>query len=314
MPVSSLIKFLKPELTSAGIVHCPNDISTLSSCHTNKAWHTGPGWTTSITTTFRAADVAYSKTNGTILSHTFTSPALAAPISAPEMLAGYRSAFSSFPDLAALLNLFADSAATNLFSLYVYPAMIWANLKSVEALGPQNPAVVTRAQDTLQCLLAIMLFYCQPALFARALAQYAENATLGEAFPALRGFARELVRESPPDTDVVVAVTRYQLQVGRATLVAYVVICGTALGVCLVALGWAGWVEGTGKVRVPETSHFPAWDERVRCRVESVRNGKGGEVGEGRSIGKGLIRTVEGLRIVLEKERGGQEEEEKRPA
>ncbi|KAF2812580.1 uncharacterized protein BDZ99DRAFT_461241 [Mytilinidion resinicola] len=305
---------------NARIVHCPNDISTLSDCHTNKTWHSRPGWTTSLTTTFRDADVAYSKINGTILSHTFTSPALVAPVSASEMLAGYRSAFSSFPDLAALLNLFADSKATNLFSLYVYPAMIWANLKSVEALGPQNPAVVTRAQDTLQCLLAIMLFYCQPSLFARALAQYAENATLGDAFPTLKVFAEELIHESPADTEVVEAVTRYQLQVGRATLVAYVVICGTALGACLVALGWAAWVEGTGKVRVPETTPFPAWDERVRCRVESVRDGSGVEDGEvmglekGIDGGKGLSRTAEGLKVVLVKEGAGQGVEEKRSA
>ncbi|KAF2188992.1 hypothetical protein K469DRAFT_684256 [Zopfia rhizophila CBS 207.26] len=303
----------------ARIVHCPTSTSVLSDCYTNTSWHASPGWTTSLTTTFRRGTVAYSRANGTILSHEFTSSPTPAPVSASEMLDGYRSAFSSFPDLSSLLSLLADPDATNMFPLYVYPAMVWANLKSIESLSPRNPAIVTRAQDTIQCLLAIMLYYCQPSLFARTLSIYTNsselgNATNGNSFAQLKSFANDLLSLAPPDTQVRQAVTRYRLVVGRGTLAAYVVLCGVALLLCLIVLGWAKWTERSGNMDVPRIGPFPAWDERVKCIVEGkegrvleeAKNGEG-KMGGGMRLVEGseVIRLAERMRVVLVKEEVG---------
>jgi hypothetical protein len=136
-----------------------------------------------------------------------------------------------------------------------------ACLKGVDTLGAQNPALVTRAADALQCLLAIMLYYCQPSLFARAVSR--SGALNSEINPDLVQFAANLLAIAPADTEVSVAGIHYQIVVGKATLIAYAAISGTVLLFCLVALFY-GSVSNLGR-RVPRTTPFPFLDSAIRC-------------------------------------------------
>ncbi|KAF2463340.1 uncharacterized protein BDR25DRAFT_384650 [Lindgomyces ingoldianus] len=295
----------------ARIVHCPTSVSSLSNCITNATWPSAPGWTTSLTTSFRNGTVAYSITNGTILSHTFTSNLIPAPVSATEMLAGYRYAFSTFDSLSAVLAAFSGPEASDMFPLYVYPAMVWANLKSIASLSNQNPAIQTRAQDTLQCLLGIMLFYCQPSLFSSTLSIYL-NATPSDHesnagrkdVRKLKKFAQEMWKEAPPNTKVRQAVRRYQLVVGKDTLIAYIVLCGASLLVCLVTLGWAEWWARRERVVIPSIGPFPAWDEWSMCEIQGeIRDGLDEEDGRiaARGMPSGVVKSAERMMILLAK-------------
>lgn len=266
----------------------------------NTSWHSNPGWATTLTTSFRRATVAYSKSNGTIISHVFSgSPAIPAPVNATDMLQGYRDALGNFSGLQEVLAVLAKSDGTNLFALYAFPAFVWGCLKGVSSLGSQNPAVVTRAADVLQCFLAIMLYYCQPSLFARALSKSAGNRTAGD--EGLKKFASDMLAIAPPDTPVFLAGLRYQIMVGQATVIAYVVLCGVALLLCLGILLLGSYAPIAGKI--PDTSPFPTWDWHAHCELEaearhlhpeSLRNLKGNE----------LVRIAADMKVRLKDTKG----------
>jgi hypothetical protein len=225
------------------------------------------------------------------------------------MLAGYRSAFSTFDSVNAILKAFSDPNTSNMFSLYVYPSMVWANLKSIASLSPQNPAIATRAQDTLQCMLGIMLYYSQPSLFSSTLSIYLndrppnmETQAGSKDVDKLKELAQEVRNIAPPDTNVRQAVRRFQLVVGRATLIAYIALCGTALLSCLLGLGWAEWWARRKNVFVPIIGSFPAWDEWIKCEIQGRTDGgvaSNEEWNRARVKGKGVVRLAERMRILL---------------
>jgi hypothetical protein len=283
-----------------GVVYCPDSISTNKHCHSNKTWLSNPGWASILTTTFRKATVAYSGTNGTILAHKFSAASeISAPVNASEMLQGFRAAWGNFTDMTSIVKLVTDPEESKLFTLRVYPAMVWSNLKGIDALR-DDPTVATRAADTLQCLLAIMLYFCQPAVFSRILAPYANNATLGDSMPLRREFADYLLSISPPDTIVTVADLRYQLVVGSATVIAYIALCGTALVICAIALGWSACT--TRNRPLPWISSFPSFDQAAKCKIQPTHQNQGvREEGLGNISADALIKRAETIKVMLER-------------
>ncbi|KAH7128296.1 hypothetical protein B0J11DRAFT_267154 [Dendryphion nanum] len=286
----------------ARIVHCPISISSNLQCMENTTWPSADGWTTSLSTFFQKGTVAYSTTNGTILSHIMTNNPVPAPVSASEMLLGYRYAYSTFDNISAVLAAFSDPVTADMFPLYIYPAMVWANLKSISSLSPQNPAIATRAQDTFQCLLAIMLYYCQSSLFASTLSMYLDPSIGSFESPAgrrntdkLRLFAQELHNEAPPDTKVRYAIQRYRLVVGKDSLIAYIVLCGTALLVCISTLSWVQWWTRKQKISIPDIGSFPAWDEWSLCEIRGA-SWPGTDTNNAKV---GVVKAAEKLRICL---------------
>jgi hypothetical protein len=223
------------------------------------------------------------------------------------MLAGYRSAYSRFDDLQAILATFSELESTSMFTLYVYPAIVGAHLKSTLRLSEQDPAIATRAQDTIQCLLAIMLYYCQPSLFSSTLSMYLSESSSSnsqvstEERNKLRAFAQEFLVRVPPDTKVRQAVRRYQLVVGKATLLAYIVLCGSALLACLIALCWAEWWTRKEKIHIPRIGPFPAWDEWVMCEIQRGNADDDTPAGSGNSI----VKAAEKMKITLERQESG---------
>lgn len=220
------------------------------------------------------------------------------------MLAGYRAAYGKFDDMASILNTFRDMESTSMFTLYVYPAIVGAHLKSTLELSEQDPAIATRAQDTIQCLLAIMLYYCQPSLFSSTLSSHLNQSSSGPDSQTTKqdaertsAFAGELQARAPADTKVRQAVRRYQLVVGKATLLAYMALCGSALLACLATLAWAEWWIRKEKIKVPPIGPFPAWDAWAVCEIQ-----RGVNDGDVKIVtGSGIVRVAEKMTITLEK-------------
>lgn len=191
-----------------------------------------------------------------------------------------------------------------MFTLYVYPAIVGAHLKSTLRLSEQDPAIATRAQDTIQCLLAIMLYYCQPSLFSSTLSVYLTESSSSnsqvntEELKKLQEFAQEFQVRAPPDTNVRQAVRRYQLVVGKATLLAYIVLSGSALLVCLGTLCWAEYWTRKERIHVPRIGPFPAWDEWVMCEIQRANEDEDVLM----MSGNGIVQAAERMKIVLERQ------------
>jgi uncharacterized integral membrane protein len=269
-----------PNVIQAVIVQCPLNVSSARACLDDTDWQKNPGWTTQLTNSFRRATVAYDATNGTILSYQYTKDASPAPISADEIREGFQVIFPIFPDISSLTSLVTKPESTSLFPLYAMPAIIWSDLNGVAALSSTNPALLSRAQDTLQCLLAMMLYFSQPTVFALKLIG---NDSLT---PELLAF-----RDTLPtaDTEVREARMQFQLVVDRPRLVVYASLCATALLACV-----AGLALGTFGFGVPETTAFPGWDEQVRCRIARLE-----EVESQKADTGAVIRLAERLRVYM---------------
>ena len=213
------------------------------------------------------------------------------------MLTAYRWAYGNFSGVQDLLSLLTNPEETSLFTLRSFPALVWGCLKGISSLGSQNPAVNTKAADTLQCLLAIMLYYCQPSLFAR---KFLRLQTPPEN-PKLRGFYEMLKVMAPADTRVSLAGSKFQIIVGQGTLVAYVILCGVALVLCLVVLS-VGSLKCVAD-RIPDTTPFPSWDNDVHCEMKRVVNGDEVEAARGAELGrlKGgeMVKAAAGMRVRL---------------
>jgi hypothetical protein len=265
----------------AMIIPCPYNVSTASQCLTDTDWWNNPGWTTQLTATFQRANVAYTPTNGSILWQDFIGSPSPAPVPAHGILAGFASAFQNFSDPLALSSLLLDPSKTSLFALYAYPAVVWANLKGVAVLGPTDPALLVRAQDTLQCLLAILLYYSQPSMFARALSTRTN----------LTSDQQDLKNSLPvADTEVRKATMRFQLIMDKSRLTTYATLCGTAILLCVVGLVFS-FIVG----HIPEGTAFPGWDERVKCVVHRE---DGGDESAGNGTGK-FVAIAERSKVLL---------------
>jgi hypothetical protein len=242
------------------IVQCPSEVTQSADCFLDTTWANLTGWGTQLTSHFRRATIAYSRLNGSIVSWKFTSPNLdPAPIDAQMMLQAYRDAYGSFTTLADVLSLWNNQSSTDRFPIFAFPALVASSLKSIDKLGLQNPAVQNRAAANLQCLLAIMIYYAQPSLFAKYLAQLDPAGV-----EPLSSFKRDILAIAPPHTNTTVAVPRYQIVVGKSTLIAYLIIYSIPLTLCFLVLAYITFSSlGSG---VPDLTPFPALDAAVRCR------------------------------------------------
>jgi len=192
--------------------------------------------------------------------------------------------------------------SASMFTLYVYPAIVGAHLTSTLRLSQQDSTIAARAQDTIQCLLAIMLYYCQPSLFSSTLSPHLNQSSPTPELWTTRGdkesilaFAEELRARAPPDTKVWQAVRRYQLVVSKATLIGYIVLCGLTLSVCVTTLAWAEYWIRKNRIMVPSIGSLPAWDEWTMCRIRMRFDDEDQQA----VAGSGVVKAAENMKIIL---------------
>jgi hypothetical protein len=179
------------------------------------------------------------------------------------MLQAYRDAFGSFNSLSDLLSVISDPQKISLFPIYTFPAYVAANLNGIGIIATENSAVENRAASIVQDVLAIMLFYSQPSLFARVLAPKLATFENGS---ELQVFASDLINTYPPTTWVSLAIQRYQIFVGKGTMISYVVIMGITLIPCFIVLV----VSSMPTLHIPELSGFPFLDVIAECREQCI--------------------------------------------
>ncbi|KAK3070580.1 hypothetical protein LTR53_010212 [Teratosphaeriaceae sp. CCFEE 6253] len=116
-----------PNVIRARMISCPTSLATQGqACLSNTSWHLGnaetPIVTTTLTTTFRRADVAFHRANSSIAWHNFLDkPEEDAPLSASDLLSAYAdfalgtgSVMQAFQDWSAASNTdTTDSADTS---------------------------------------------------------------------------------------------------------------------------------------------------------------------------------------------------------
>ncbi|EXJ73486.1 uncharacterized protein A1O5_03247 [Cladophialophora psammophila CBS 110553] len=244
----------------ARISSCSYSDITSASCGKESAWNSTPTWTTSLSSTFRHAMIAYSRLNGTIISHKFTKMSEAvAPLKSADLL----QAWDNFLGLGNTTDL-TTSTTLEILGLgagkFMFPAMIGSMLNSITELSQDNPALQTRGVNALQALLAIPISYCQTGYIERQAAPELPSNILFTNYDNVI-LPEGLERNSP----IFFAVTRNQIDVGLASLIVYVVLSGLILILCFTALGGGTFTERSR--HIPDTTAFPVLDFCRHCVV-----------------------------------------------
>jgi hypothetical protein len=307
------IKIVHELMATTGIVKCPTAIAfTASRCITETGWHTNTSHaiSTTLTTTFRRADVSYHRSNTSIASHVFKIGEVRAPVNASDLLDAYMvfakgsgamldlmlaqqttstvsmeesaSGDTSMGALDDLLNTFeflernASSGSrkrqsldeqslddTDLFSDLLgtagvrlpgsnpmFPVMPFAMLEACSLAGSDNPRLAAYCTNFLQNFLAIPLYWCHRLLPVRAtmgagvmnfLSIPSDDAKAGimQDFMEYLGLDDanvESMMKEQPDGKVAIAKLEYIVQVSQSPLIAYCVIAGLLIALCLGAL------------------------------------------------------------------------------
>jgi hypothetical protein len=195
-----------------------------------------------------------SRSSGAIVSHHLSTSATPTKIQAPELLTA----------LATLLN--TTAGGPGLSSLILgkpngfFGRIVAAHLLRIGKLASLWSPSNTHGINALQSLLAMAIYFCQPGVLAGAVLPSTGNNTAQ--------IQQNLIAviPLPVNTEMAFVRTRYRLKVGRATLIAYVVLCGLTLLECFCALvvgTIAEWVQ-----KEAEPTLYPALDFWTQCRVE----------------------------------------------
>ena len=241
-------------------------ISTSGTCFNSTTWRDTNGWRTSLKTTYRRATVAYNRLNGTILSHKFSrTPTVSAQINAAELLQAFDVILGATTDNSTMLNSPFAVFGTSKPAL---PYYLWWYFHGISALPRDDAGANARAVAGLQSLLALTIYHCQAKDFAelkRGLG-FDNSSVIGRAILSVFPTAE-------PDTPIFPAVLRYNIVVGRGSLIAYIVMSGVTWLLCLVALLIGSASAATRKVK--DATNFPTLDFCMKCEV---RGEDGGEV------------------------------------
>jgi hypothetical protein len=126
---------------------------------------------------FQNSAVAYSRSNGTILWHSFTdTPSIPVNVSSSDILQSYDALF-----LDTTTPLHNNSTNLPLFSGSSFPALLWMAEPEFSDQNAINPASSNGIYSTLQSLLAIPLCLCQSGVARRLLPPIMEPKSVSSA-------------------------------------------------------------------------------------------------------------------------------------
>lgn len=277
-------------------------IAKEAKCLEDLSWQTSPGWSTNLVTSFRNATMVYGRLNGTILSHEFLGKSeVAAPINSSELLRAYDTLFGN--DLAG--DLGDITAMLTGGSGQQFAGIVWGFLFSASLLSARSPAYNAEVITGLHALLAMPLYFFQLGVLSGLRSVSTETS---EILPPAVPLAFDAQR---PNATISLAVMRYELVVGRATLIAYAALSGITLFLCFGALA----ISSVSKVghAIPETTSFPTLDFCTNCDVRDLHGRIVGreefDAIEERHRGE-LLREVGSLRVVTKDHLGSNGEGE----
>ncbi|KAF2730899.1 hypothetical protein EJ04DRAFT_579546 [Polyplosphaeria fusca] len=273
----------------ASMIPCPATLVANSSCTTDLSWHSSPGFTTALQPSLLNATISYDRQDGRILSYTPHTTPTRTPLPSPSLLSALTHILNTtLPGTAPPTTNPLLGPPTNFFG-----RLVTGHMYRISKLSLTHPSSRIKGTNALQSILAMTLYYSQNGVLAQTVLPFAPNAS-SPTTPSRGAFA-----VSPTDSLLAYAQTRYRLRIGRGTLIAYGVLGGLAIVVCVVALV-VGSVGELGGLEA-EPTLWPAWDFFTQCRVE----GEGGKVvgGEKRvemgwiREGREVFREMGGLRV-----------------
>ncbi|KAE8445397.1 hypothetical protein EG329_013410 [Mollisiaceae sp. DMI_Dod_QoI] len=249
---------------------CPKSLAVNLQCMDNTTWPTDGGWGTTLEVNTRPADVIYNGLNGTILDLNFLSDTLSpVNITAPVLLDVFNVLFSTSNNTSKYGQALAAIGIGS--NKPVEPFIIWQYFQGLAELAKNDTRANEKAQVGLQSLLTIPIYHCQAKDFAEMrhlLLEQIDNTT-----SIVHTLGLDIVNQFPivaPDTDIFPAILRYSLQVGKASLVAYIVLAGITLLLCLIATSLASCTALGRKFR--HMGPFPALTQLCDCKIVN-RNG-----------------------------------------
>jgi hypothetical protein len=197
------------------------------------------------------ANIAYNTFNGTILSHQFLGTPEAVNISSFDLLQTFMTLLGptkniNNPTYLSYLNTLGlgnnNPAA---------PLIIWEYFQGLKVLQVTDPQTTRRAVTGLQSLTAIPIYHCQPKDFAE-LRSLLLGLAANRSNPSTQALGQSIVELFPevvPNVAIYPALERYNLQVGHQSLLAYTIVAGLALAVCLAAQLASSFTKLDRKVR-----------------------------------------------------------------
>lgn len=247
----------------AAMIPCPAELVTQEQCTQNTSWHSSPGFSTSLKPSFLNATVAYDRQDGHIIYHETETKAAPISINSTEL----------FEAMKIILNATAptgdDGEANPILgnSSHFFGRLIAAHMYRIGKLMQNSPSSARgKGSNALQAVLGITLFYCQNGVLGQTVLPFATNSSAKTSSSQAGAFEQQ-----QKTALVALADTQYRIQVGRATLIAYIVLSGVTLLACLVAL-LVGSILELVKLDA-EPTLWPALDFYTQCRVEEA-NGK----------------------------------------
>ncbi|KAK3389405.1 hypothetical protein B0H63DRAFT_556570, partial [Podospora didyma] len=258
----------------ARLVSCPGSIAALKQCQNDTSWHNNVDWTVKMSAYFRHASVAYSRSNGTIVWHSFTDePATPLNITPADVLKTYDTLLFDTTTLSLNATGLSFNDGSNLppFSGSSFAAYLWMSEPVFSGQNATNPATLNGVFSGLQSLLAIPLYLCQNGIARRLLpvAVDSKSASDNSQFQTLISMLSPLPERTSPAS---FAYYRYQVLASTPTLIAYIVLSGLAILCCCVAHILIGLTatasERSGRRISPDLSRFPALDLFAHCTIE----------------------------------------------
>ena len=273
----------------ATLIPCPVELMVEKSCSQNTTWMDVPLFTTSLKVAFVNASVAYDRKSAQILSYEIETDPKYVTINASELLTALTSILNSTTGPTTLT---ADNPILGTPSQF-FGRLVAGHMYRITKMMDTNPLASVKGVNAIQSLLALTLFYCQNGALGQTLIAFYPNATAkgGSQTGAFQKVGRKSV--------VALAETHYKIEVGRATLIAYTILGGLTLIICISALTFGSIFE---LVKFDaEPTLFPALDFFTQCKVED-RNGK--VVPSDRRVelawikdGKEMFKEIEALRV-----------------
>lgn len=281
----------------ASLTPCPAALVRQAKCAAkNENWEDAHTFTTALKPSTQLATIAYNRPSGYILSHDLKSPAVPAKIDASDFLLALRVILNTtIPDYIGV-----DSANPILgVPTQFFGRLIAAQMYRYSEIMEHNPEARLRGVNALQSLLAMTLFYCQNGVLNNTI--YARNQQGQRRLPKydVGLFDGSDVKNAT----VAQAETRYKIEVGRDTLVAYIVLSGATLLICFCVLAVGSLME-LAKFDA-EPTLWPAFDFWTQCRVED-NSGKVVTAQDRTEMawiyhGRELFRAVGGLNVTRRK-------------
>lgn len=246
----------------AALIPCPADLVARQMCDEEPKWKSSTGFTTALKANFLDATISYDRQDGRILSHEIRTEPRSTDIKSMEVLEAMK----------VILNTTApasNSTTTNPIlgsPNHFFGRLIAGHMYRISKIMEENPSARVKGVNAVQSILGMALFYCQNGVLGQTVLPNAPGAKSTK-----ENYSSGAFEKQQKTAMVALARTRYRIEVGRGTLIAYIVLSGSTLLICIIALVIGSIIE-LMKLDA-EPTLWPALDFYTQCRVEDT-NGK----------------------------------------